>query len=426
MIAALPAEPADTLPATPPRPSQAVAKVCRLAGELCGRGPVHSPSLLAADMIGVRQTIDLLELAFSQMASEFATGDEYLLQGSTTPIDWIRHNCHLGGGAAADRVCVGDLLERLPASEEALTEGQIGFSHLALTARTAAAIAASPSGGSFNEEPLLARAREMSVGRFRHYCEHARHAADPEGYAAGQAAQADQRQLTLRHTEDGRLFLSGVLDSVGGATVRTALEPLARRQGHDDKRRRPHRLADALVELSTAALDSGRLPQRGGQRPHLQVTTTVETLLGLAGAPAAELDFSLPISTKTVQRLACDCAITRVLLNSESVVIDVGRAQRTVYGSRRRAAHARDRGCRFPGCDRPATFTELHHVVHWFKGGGNELDNLVCLCFRHHWMVHEGGWQLVRDQDSRLLVIPPPPFPGIEPVPRLLRDPARL
>jgi hypothetical protein len=35
------------------------------------------------------------------------------------------------------------------------------------------------------------------------------------------------------------------------------------------------------------------------------------------------------------------------------------------------------------------------------------VTNLVLLCYRHHWMVHEGGWQLARVELGRMLVIPP-------------------
>jgi len=45
--------------------------------------------------------------------------------------------------------------------------------------------------------------------------------------------------------------------------------------------------------------------------------------------------------------------------------------------------------------------------VHWVHGGSTDLDNLILLCFRHHWMVHEGKWQLVRSDDGRMLAIPP-------------------
>ena len=75
------------------------------------------------------------------------------------------------------------------------------------------------------------------------------------------------------------------------------------------------------------------------------------------------MEFSLPISTRIVERLACDCNLTRVLLDSDSMVIDSGREKRIVTGSRRRALVAREKHCRWPGCDRPAAWTlkgELH------------------------------------------------------------------
>ncbi|MFI4978586.1 MAG: HNH endonuclease [Solirubrobacterales bacterium] len=68
---------------------------------------------------------------------------------------------------------------------------------------------------------------------------------------------------------------------------------------------------------------------------------------------------------------------------------------------------ARDGHCRWSDCDRPASRSAAHHVVHWIHGGTSDLDNLVLLCHRHHWMVHEGGWQIVRGDDGRMITIPP-------------------
>jgi hypothetical protein len=48
-----------------------------------------------------------------------------------------------------------------------------------------------------------------------------------------------------------------------------------------------------------------------------------------------------------------------------------------------------------------------HHLVHWIKGGGTDQPNLVLLCYRHHWMVREGQWQLVKTDDGQILAIPP-------------------
>jgi hypothetical protein len=52
-------------------------------------------------------------------------------------------------------------------------------------------------------------------------------------------------------------------------------------------------------------------------------------------------------------------------------------------------------------------WTNAHYVLHWGHGGDTTLDNLVLLCHRHHWLIHEGGWQLAKVERGRLLAIPP-------------------
>ncbi|TMG57985.1 MAG: DUF222 domain-containing protein, partial [Chloroflexi bacterium] len=171
------------------------------------------------------------------------------------------------------------------------------------------------------------------------------------------------------HSRRRLLDPAGRSRPVGGAALRTALEPLAKPMGKFDYRERPQRLADALVELATAG---------GKVAVQMQVTSSIETLLGLLGAPGAETEFSLPVSSKTVERWACDSSITRVLMQ-DSVPIDVGRSKRTIRGPRRRALVARDKHCRWPGCERPASCCDGHHLVYWINGGSDELENMVLL-----------------------------------------------
>jgi hypothetical protein len=353
---------------------------------------------ISLELSQVRVICDVMELEFSDLASEFAATDEYDQQGFDSPISWLKQVCHMSSGAAGDRVCAGDQLQRLEESADALATGEIGFAHFALIARTAAAV-----GRRFDQAELLRKARKLNIFPFRNACLHARHAANPEGFVNEEKEGVEARSLTLTTADDGVVLVQGILDKVGGAALRTALEPLAKRAGRYDDRKLDRRLGDALVDLSMHALDNG-VPNR---RTHLQVTTSLETLLGLSGAPAAEMEFSLPISAKAVERLACDCSVTRILLDSESMVIDVGRAKRVVSGPQSKALKVRDRGCTWPGCDRPATWTSAHHVVHWIHGGSTDLPNLISLCFRHHGMVHEGNWQIVRSDDGNMLTIPP-------------------
>src|SRR3982075_3758633 len=327
---------------------------------------------------------DLLDLQAAALAAEFARTKEYDEQGYATPIDWMRFTCHVTSTAAADLIAVGENLHRLVESTDAMVAGRIGFAHLTAMTRTADAI-----GASFDETALLEKAEENSPGKFYFICRHFRHAADRKGFESEQAELVENRKLSISTCEDGAVLVNGVLDPVGGAAFRTAIEPLARKSGAHDDRSLERRQADALVELSSG----------GGSQAQIQVTSSIETLLGLAGAAGGGAELSLPVSSTTVERLACDSSIARILLDAESTVIDVGRSKRVVSEPARRALTARDGHCRWPECDRPASRSAAHHVVHWIRGGTTDLDNLILLCHRHHWMVHEGRWQIVRGDD---------------------------
>ncbi len=347
---------------------------------------------LGDELIHLSRRVDELLLRFARVASDFCRLDYYMDEGFTSPLNWIRVNCNLNLPAAADRVAVGDCIRKLPESEQAMESGEIGFAHLVVMARTSQA-----ARDSFDENELLDKAREVTPGRLHHLSQSYRHAKDPARFAKDQAEIVEHRKLKLSTWPNGILSLDGYLDAAGGAVLRSALEPLARKADADDSRTREQRLADALVELVTA-----------NQRTNLQVTSSIETLLGLVGSPAAETEFSLPISAATVERWACVCNLTRILLGGDSTVIEVGRSKRTVEGPTRRALDARDRHCQWPGCDRPARWSTPHHLKHWARGGTSDLPNLLLLCGRHHWMVHEGKWQIIKTDAGRVLTMPPP------------------
>lgn len=393
-------------------PGREVVELIEAARRLrrrCREG--RSGGRLGEELILLRHACDLVELEFAESAAAFAAAEGHGEEGWVSPLQWLRHRCHLSGHAGASALVVGAHAARLPLTVEAVEEGEVGFSHLALMASTARAVEESagwPGGEAvFDERPLLDKAVTSTVGRFRRECAHARHAVDARAFLAEHIDAVEARTLELHPREDGMMFLKGWLDPPGAATVRTALEPLARRLGPEDRRHRDRRLADALVELAGHGLDEGRLPESGCQRPHLQVTTALDTLEGRAGSPAGELELSTPIPAATVQRLACDATITRVLVDGGAAVVDVGRARQVVPEATRRALTVRDRDCRWPGCERPASWTTAHHLVPWADGGTTDLDNLVLLCTRHHWLVHEGGWQLVRSEDGCLVPEPP-------------------
>jgi len=223
--------------------------------------------------------------------------------------------------------------------------------------------------------------------------------------------------------------LQGVLDAEAGATVLAALKPLATRAGAEDERPATVRRADALVELARQGLDGGKLPRTGGERPHVHITVPLDALTSAAGSaestaaaagggsrtagqaadaaaggglparpwalrPQASLDTGEVLVETALHRLLCDAVITRVVLDPDSLPLDLGRRTRLITPAQRRALRHRDNGCRYPGCDRPHEWTDGHHIIHWLHGGPTDLDNLVSLCRRHHTQLHEGTYAI--------------------------------
>ncbi len=111
------------------------------------------------------------------------------------------------------------------------------------------------------------------------------------------------------------------------------------------------------------------------------------------------------ISVETARRLACDAATVGMQHGPDGEILDVGRRTRTISPALRRALHARDRQCRFPGCRNIRV--DAHHVRHWAHGGATALDNLVLLCRRHHRAVHEEGFRVTLDATGDVKFIRP-------------------
>ena len=340
-----------------------------------------------------RAVIDALEGDFSSVARAKQRSGAHLVGGNITAASWIARTCDMSITSAADRLCVGEQLEALPKVAAALAAGEVGYQSVSILCHLRDVLGEKRR--LFDEEEMLGYAREYSVFHLRRLCSYARHIADPDGVFDEAEENFTRRRLHISQLPDGMYAIDGLLDPVSGATFKTALESLAKRLGPDDERSHRQRMADATGDLAKHAMDKGALPRRHGVRPHINLTTTLEGLKNELGAPPAGLELSLPISNRTLERIACDCTMSRVLL-ADSIVIDVGRATRVVSAPTMRALRVRDKGCRFPGCDRQVDWTNPHHIIFWARGGPGKLPNLVLLCYYHHRLVHEGGWQVIK------------------------------
>jgi len=360
---------------------------------------------LGDDLTELRRAMDRIEFQFSRRLDLFARRQGYVAFGFVTLISWLRRACRLSPGAASQHAEVARNLPSLPDTSTALAAGDIGFHHAAVIAHSVTEVGAEAV--VRQESTLLEAASKLDPKFLGYVTRQIRHCEDPDGTLADANENHERRYLHLSQTFGGLFVIDGRLDAEGGATLRAALNAFDEPWKADDTRSGSQRRADALVELARQRLDAGNLPEVGGQKPHLSVTASISTLMKEPGCAAGELEWSEPITADTVRRVACDCAMTRVLLGPNSEPIDVGRCTRTVPPALRRALVVRDHHCRFPGCDRPADWCDGHHLIHWVDGGETNLANTCLLCRRHHRFVHELGWQLRWGAPGEIIAIKP-------------------
>jgi hypothetical protein len=270
-------------------------------------------------------------------------------------------------------------------------------------------------------------------------CEQLRQLLDPDGDGDRAARQRRSRYLTAGRTIDGMVHLQGLFDAAAGDVVLAGLRAAMPVPAVYEERTGEQRRADALVDICAGWLAAGDAPSAGGVRPQVQVTVSLRTLRALTGplgvADPERVDRLLaarraageafrplfgisgagpevpvagdvpvladgqPIPVGEARRVACDAGVIPVVMGGDGEVLDVGRASRVVPVGMRRALNLRDGGCRFAGCDRPASWCDAHHIRHWADGGDTSLSNMVLLCAYHHTLIHE-GWRLVGDPDG--------------------------
>ncbi|MEO5834022.1 MAG: DUF222 domain-containing protein, partial [Nakamurella sp.] len=261
------------------------------------------------------------------------------------------------------------------------------------------------------ENFLVRNAAIVDPDQFRTIARYLEGAIDPDGtFDDRDPSSKVEFLIGTRCTATGLTSVSGKLDDVGIATLRTAIDGLSapRREwdGVRDDRPAPVRRAHALVEALTSAISHGDLPDQGGGRPHITVTLDWDILRERAGV--AILDDGTTLSASDARRLLCDAQIIPAVLGGDGQVLDLGRTARTFNRVTRRAIVLRDRGCAFPGCSRPPAWCDAHHVEWWARDlGVTSYGNGVLLCQFHHSTIHRSDWRIVFATDGVPEFIPP-------------------
>ncbi|HEX7745165.1 MAG TPA: DUF222 domain-containing protein [Micromonosporaceae bacterium] len=377
-------------------------------------------ALPESDLIGTLDAVHALEqrLAALKLAlvREIDGRGTPVAHGASSTAVWLRERLHLSIRAARRLVGDADAINAAPAAvRAALAKGVVTSEQARAVADTVATVHDQAGAAAAQkathllldwaaqfDPPVLQRLGERILF---HVAPEIAADAERRLLAAAEERAERHRHVTLSALPDGRVRLTGSLDSEAAALFRAAIEPLCAPTGADDGRSPGQRRHDALADICRLALRTGDLPDHGGDVTQVVVTTSFEPLVGRLAA--GSLDTGLRLAPETVRRLACDANILPAVLGGNGQVLDLGRQRRLIAGPLRRALVLRDRGCAFPGCDRPPRWAEGHHIVHWADGGETSLRNSVLLCRAHHRQIHHHGWSVRLANDGRPEFLPP-------------------
>lgn len=302
--------------------------------------------------------------------------------GYASTTEWLMDLSGEPASACRSRVAVAAALEEMPATREAFAAGEVSESRVKMLAQ---AQAVAPERFARDEVALVAEVAVAPAGQVPRVLATWKRTADPQAAEAEAGRLRALRALHLSRDWSGMLRLNGLLDPESGLILLNTLQALSDPGNLDssDTRTPAQCRADALVEICRRYQQGG---QNGSCRPlRILVTipwSTLQTGRGLVDTEAG------PLSGETARCLACDATISRVLLDAESVPVEMGRATRVIPGSLRRLLELRDQGCSHPGCQIPARWCDAHHVIHWAEGGSTSPSNLRLLCRRHHRDTH--------------------------------------
>ncbi|MBX9246361.1 DUF222 domain-containing protein [Actinotalea ferrariae] len=393
----------------------------RVAAELEDARP--GPELAAR--LASLEPADLDEAALVEAAGAWERLGSWVAAGQARAVAELAGRRRAPGSSAADEIAVrlgttravaeGKVglaisLDRVPAAADALARGELDVRKAMVLADELIRLdddvaqrvveAVLPVAGSCTAPQLRARLRRMELLR------------DPDGARGRHEKARTERHVELTPAPDAMAWLSAYLPADDAVAIHTSLTALAGDAAPEDERTLDQRRADALVDVTTRWLDAGTHPDgtpltlRQGRRPHLAVTASAATLLGLSDEPGDLAGYG-PIPPGMVRRIAARSTWEPLLTDAwtgEPIARSTRRYAPTQ--SLRDAVVARDRTCTFPGCRVPAARCDIDHINPFDEQAGaatphqTRIDNLHALCRHHHRAKTHAGWTPERREDG--------------------------
>ncbi|MFC0680257.1 DUF222 domain-containing protein [Lysobacter korlensis] len=266
---------------------------------------------------------------------------------------------------------------------------------------------------------------------------------DAAGVAERERRRHELRYLRVFKRRDGMVRVDGLLaPESGGAEVLAAAEAITapRRGGPrfvdaaeqqrakrilDDPRTSEQLQADGFVELIRLGVTADPGSIVGTRKPAVRVLVTSDDVQQPDGDQTGTQNRGIgwleghsdAVSIGTVRRTICETGIIPIRFDDDGQCLNVGREQRLYTAVQRIALATRDGGCRFPGCDRPPSWCEAHHLHQWARDGRTDLADGILLCRHHHMLIHNNHWRIKRDGANYLLIPPRERDPDQTPIP---------
>jgi hypothetical protein len=285
---------------------------------------------------------------------------------------------------------------------------------------------------------LCDEARSLDPDRLFRRARQLRDELDVEGIALREEERRQQRSLKLMTLPSGMGRLVWIMDPETFAVVRETYDRVT-----SPKRGGVRFVEGPARETAERILADERLPEQlasDGFAELLQLGATTDPDF-LLGKGASQIRVAVmrshreqrpgfgriegqadAVSINTVERLGCGGATVDVAFDEKLRPLDVGREQRHFTSRQRIALAIRDGGCRWPGCDRPPSWTEAHHTRFWVRDHGpTDIGLGILLCKHHHLLAHNNGWE-IRADEGQFLLVPPR---GVDPVQRPVPMPSK-
>jgi hypothetical protein len=345
-----------------------------------------------------RSTVQMAELLRQVDAAGL-----HLVDGHRSVHGWAMAACNLSASEASGLVRLGAMLARFPQVAVLAADGGLGLGQLHALARVVANPRVRDHLTEVAEALFVEQAQLLDAGDFAVFCARWESAADADG-AHDRHERAHRHRRAQLHLVGERCWLDAAGGVAAGVQLKEILDAFARSEWLADwdegvarhgeamnpamlARSDAQRRFDALVAVFHAAAAA---TASGSPAATVNLVVGYDTFVhhftaAVGGQPAplrpgdpgsrCETTGGVQVDPRDMLVAAATGHVRRVVLDSQGVVVDLGRRQRLFTGPLREAVLLSGLRCFWPGCNRPAGGCQADHVLPYSTAGPTRTTN---------------------------------------------------